>query len=205
MEIVQETEDLRIQRSRTSLQRALFELCVEQGFAVVTVRDITTRARVNRSTFYRHYLDKFDLLNQYFDQLQAQVVQAAANVEKMSNGAPERLPAGLLLLVNHVAANADFYRVMLGPKGDQAFTHRFRQLSEQRYRTLFARFNQASNPPDPPVDLQIQYISYAFVGAILWWLENDQPVTAERFALWLSQLSMRTAGLTLEWLPQPSQ
>lgn len=171
----------------------------------VTVRDITERARVNRSTFYPHYLDKFDLLNQYLDQLQAQVVQAAANAEKTNNRAPERVPAGLLLLVKHVAANAEFYRVMLSPRGDQAFTHRFRQLSEQRYRSLFARFNQAANPQDPPVEMQLQYISHAFVGAIFWWLENDQPVTAERFALWLSQLSMRTAGLTLEWLPQPSQ
>jgi hypothetical protein len=63
------TEDLRVQRTRKLLQQALIELTVEKGFAAITVRDITKRAMVNRSTFYRHYLDKFDLLEQYMNEL----------------------------------------------------------------------------------------------------------------------------------------
>ncbi|MBV9790850.1 MAG: helix-turn-helix transcriptional regulator, partial [Chloroflexi bacterium] len=76
-EIVQGAEDVRVQRSRMLIQHALFELTVEQGFAAVTVRDIARRAQINRSTFYRHYLDKYDVLNQYLDQLQADVADAA--------------------------------------------------------------------------------------------------------------------------------
>lgn len=55
------TEDLRVLRTRKLLQQAFIELTVEKGFATLTVRDITKRAMVNRSTFYRHYLDKYDL------------------------------------------------------------------------------------------------------------------------------------------------
>ena len=51
-------EDLRVRRTRKLLQQALIEGTVEKGFAALTVRDITGRAMVNRSTFYRHYLDK---------------------------------------------------------------------------------------------------------------------------------------------------
>lgn len=193
-----ETEDIRIQRSRTALQQALFALSVEKGFAAVTVRDLTQRAQVNRSTFYRHYLDKYDVLNQYFDHLQAQVAQAAAHAEQSGDSAPERVPAGLLLLVRHVLEYAEFYRVMLGAHGDQAFVHRFRQLPEQRYRALFARFDKAATPQELPAALQLQYISYAFVGAMLWWLENAQPVPAEQLALWLGQLSMASAGFPRE-------
>lgn len=58
-------EDLRVRRSRKLLQQAFIELTVEKGFANLTVRDVTERAMVNRSTFYRHYLDKYDLLEQY--------------------------------------------------------------------------------------------------------------------------------------------
>lgn len=187
-----------MQRSRIALQQALFALSVEKGFAAVTVRDLTQRAQVNRSTFYRHYLDKYDLLNQYFDHLQAQVAQAAANAEQAGDSAPERVPAGLLLLVRHVQEHAEFYQVMLGAHGDQAFVHRFRQLPEQRYRVLFARFDKAATPQEPPAALQLQYISYAFVGAVLWWLENAQPVPAEQLALWLGQLSMASAGFPRE-------
>jgi AcrR family transcriptional regulator len=190
-------EDLRVQRSRASIQRALFELTVEKGYASVTVRDIALRARVNRSTFYRHYLDKDDLLDQYLDQLQGHVAEAAARAEQARGTLPERVPAGLLLLVQHVQEHAAFYRVMLGKDGDQAFSHRFRGLSEQRYRHLFARAGRAPNSHSPPAELQLHYISAAFVGAVLWWLEHNFPCTAEQFALWLGQLSMTSAGLTL--------
>ncbi len=197
-------EDLRVQRTRKLLQQALFELAIEKGFAAVTVRDIADRAMVNRSTFYRHYLDKYDLLNQYLDRLQALTSEAASSAEKAGPTSPESVPAGLLVLVRHVQEHADFYRVMLGQHGDQAFTHRFRQLSEKRYRYLFSRHAEAHDPKAPPTDMRLSYISYAGVGAMLWWLENDQPCSPEQLAIWLGQLHMTSAGLTLQRLNPPS-
>ena len=61
-------EDLRVRRTRKLLQQAFLECTIEKGFAALTVRDITERAMVNRSTFYRHYLDKYDLLEQYINE-----------------------------------------------------------------------------------------------------------------------------------------
>ncbi|MBV9787786.1 MAG: TetR family transcriptional regulator C-terminal domain-containing protein, partial [Chloroflexi bacterium] len=92
----------------------------------------------------------------------------------------------------------------LGKRGDSVFTYRFRQLSEQRYRHLFSRFNKTTSPQEPPVEMQLHYISYAFVGAVLWWLEHDLPFTAEQFTTWLSRLSMTTAGISIEQLLSPS-
>lgn len=190
-------EDLRVQRTRKLLQEALFELTLEKGFAAVTVRDIAERAMVNRSTFYRHYLDKHDLLDQYLDSLQTLTAGAAASAEKASRSEPESVPAGLLVLVKHVQEYADFYRVMLGRNGDQAFTHRFRQLAENRYRHLFSRMGEVTDPGAPPHDLKLSYISYAGVGAILWWLENGRPISPQQFAIWLGRLNLTSAGLSL--------
>jgi AcrR family transcriptional regulator len=190
------SQDLRVQRTRNLLQQALFELTIEKGFAAVTVRDIAARAMVNRSTFYRHYLDKHDLLSQHLDELQAQIADAAQMGE--SQTAPDSVPAGLLLLIRHVQEYADFYGVMLGPNGDSAFTHRFRQFSERRFRYLFSRRGQAADLQSPPDDMKLNYISYASVGAILWWLENGQPTSAEQLAIWLGQLNMTSAGLPLQ-------
>jgi AcrR family transcriptional regulator len=195
-------EDVRIQRTRKLLQQALIDLTVEMGFATITVRDITNRAMVNRSTFYRYYLDKFDLLNQYMDEVQAATAEAALVSEK--TGLMSGVPAGLLLLVKQVEANADFYRVMLGRKGDPAFVERFRQNSEGRYRYLFSQYPLAVDPKNAPVEMKLAYISHAGVGAILWWLENDMPCSPEQLAIWLGQLSMTSAGLAgVQKLPKP--
>ena len=188
-------EDLRVQRTRKLLQQALIELTVEMGFAVVTVREITNRAMVNRSTFYRHYLDKYDLLNRYMDDVQAQVAEAALLAEKTAQTSPETVPSGLLVLVKHVQQNADFYGAMLGQHGDQFFIQRFRQMSEKRYHFLLSQHKEAHDAKAPPIAMKLSYISYAGIGAILWWLENDQPCSPEQLAIWLGQLSMTSAGL----------
>jgi AcrR family transcriptional regulator len=199
----EEKEDLRVRRTRKLLQEALLELTVEMGFAAVTVRDITERAMVNRSTFYHHYLDKYDLLKQYMDEVQGLVSEAALSAEKTAKTSPERVPSGLLVLIKHVQEYAEFYRVMLGQNGDPAFTQRFRQMSETRYRYLFSQFGGQTDPKAPPIEMKLSYISYAGVGAILWWLENDQPCTPEQLAIWLGQLSMTAAGLSQMLVSKP--
>lgn len=46
------------------IQQALISLIRQNGFKAVTVGAILQKARVSRGTFYRYYLDKFDLLAQ---------------------------------------------------------------------------------------------------------------------------------------------
>src|SRR6266545_2878599 len=65
----QQPEDLRVRRTRKLLTQALIELTIEKGFAALTVQDIADRAMVNRATFYRHYLDKHDLLDRYMNEV----------------------------------------------------------------------------------------------------------------------------------------
>lgn len=56
-------QDPRIIRTRKLLQTALLELMQEKPFQSISIGDITSRATLNRATFYLHYLDKFDLLS----------------------------------------------------------------------------------------------------------------------------------------------
>ncbi len=188
-----ETEDLRVRRTRKLLQNALIELTVEKGFASLTVQDIADRAMVNRSTFYRHYLDKYDLLEQYVKDLVATEVA----VEEKPGQRWEGAPSGLVRLLKHIQAHGDFYRVMLGPKGDPVFTQQFRKLVEDRFRHLIATLGVEDEQHASPLDLRLSFISYADIGAVLWWLENDQPCTAEQLALWLNQLTSASAGFAL--------
>ena len=191
----EQKEDLRIQRTRGLILNAFIELVVEKGFAAVTVQDITERAMVNRSTFYRHYLDKFDLVDKYLEQvyeLVSEVEVTAENVGMMH----EESPSGLVRMLKHVEAHGDFYRVMLGPKGDPHFTERFLKMPEKRFR-YFLSLKPADNSPNAlPVDLRLNYIAYADVGAILWWLDNNQPCSVEQLARWLNVLTSASAGFT---------
>ena len=70
----QMVQDRRIRRTRRQLQRAMLELLQEKDVRSITVQELTQRADINRGTFYAHYRDIFDLLEQMerdlFDRLE---------------------------------------------------------------------------------------------------------------------------------------
>lgn len=68
---MRDSTDLRVQKNIESIEKAFITLINEKTFQQVTVQNITNLARINRSTFYSHYDDKFDLL----DSLIAKVIE----------------------------------------------------------------------------------------------------------------------------------
>lgn len=58
------SNDLRVQKTKKIIKESFFELVEEKGYAKVTVMDITKKAMINRNTFYLHYVDKEDLIDQ---------------------------------------------------------------------------------------------------------------------------------------------
>ena len=59
--------DKRIIRTREQITDAFFELLEEKGFQQMSVQDISSRANINRATFYDHYEDKTDLFKSIVD------------------------------------------------------------------------------------------------------------------------------------------
>lgn len=55
--------EMRTQATKNDLCEAFMELYREKEINRITVGDITARAGYNRGTFYRHYLDIYDLFD----------------------------------------------------------------------------------------------------------------------------------------------
>lgn len=111
---------------------------------------------------------------------------------------PDAPPPGLVNLLKHIQMKADFYRVILGKKGDPAFcAQSFRQYIEHGFRHMLPRGVAQADPGRPPLDLSVSYVLHAGMGAILWWLENDRSCPPEQVAVWLYQLSMADLRLAL--------
>jgi AcrR family transcriptional regulator len=56
-------------RTRNLFKKALIRLLETESFAYISVKDIVETADFNRTTFYNHYLDKFDLLDDLTQEL----------------------------------------------------------------------------------------------------------------------------------------
>lgn len=123
--------DRRIVRTRLVIRDALTELIEEKGFEAVSVKDITTRANINRGTFYLHYRDKFDLL----EQSEAEVIEGIiaiitkATSEDLETYRETGISVSLIVTVfEYIEEHAAFLKAILGPKGDVSFQSQLKAM-----------------------------------------------------------------------------
>jgi len=59
------TTDTRKNRTRKALEDAMAELLADQDFDEITTSQLAKTAGISRSSFYTHYKDKYDMIDQY--------------------------------------------------------------------------------------------------------------------------------------------
>lgn len=62
-------KDLRIVKTLDGIKESFLQCIEEIGFRNMTVKNITQKARINRSTFYKYYSDKYDLRDKYVNSI----------------------------------------------------------------------------------------------------------------------------------------
>ncbi|MFL6555361.1 MAG: TetR/AcrR family transcriptional regulator, partial [Bacillus sp. (in: firmicutes)] len=116
--------DRRIIRTKRLIRDALTELMEEKGFEGLTVRDLTEKADINRGTFYLHYHDKYDLLEQSEAEILNEIEKIAQQINPTHfiNFDSDNEPFPLIIkLFECFHENSSFMKVILGPKGDASF------------------------------------------------------------------------------------
>lgn len=181
--------DRRVIRTRRMIRDALTELVDEKGLSMISVSDITSRADINRGTFYAHYRDLDDLLECSESEVLSGIMEIQEGVlarttlpevfDCYEHGRP--LPYAVALY-DYLRANGPFLRAIMGPHGDPGFTSK---LSSLVMANLFGGvLNEKYR--DSSIPLFRYYIAYyasAQIGVISSWLESGMRETSEEMAL----------------------
>lgn len=166
------TTDRRITRSKSAIKDALVLLLAEKEFSAITVSDIVNRANINRGTFYLHYQDKYDLL----EQIQKDVLIDLSNISRQ---AKKRKVSGenntdplhrlILLLLEYIRDHADVMTAILGLPGDESFAVRMRDLMEESFKQhIYPGLDIEKS--QVPWNYMIAYLFNAHIGVIRCWL-----------------------------------
>ena len=67
-------EDLRIRKTKASLYKSLLQLMEDTPFEEIKVNRICQLSMINRSTFYDHFNDKYELLSSFIQDLKNELV-----------------------------------------------------------------------------------------------------------------------------------
>ncbi|WP_202800968.1 TetR/AcrR family transcriptional regulator [Salinibacterium sp. PAMC 21357] len=172
--------DARVERTRRSLQQALFALTQEHPFDEVTVSEIVERAGVNRSSFYQHYADKETLLAFAIEAAADEAGVQLVDLDPLSTNPPPALENYL----SHLDSNAAVYASALGPRGSAFVASRLRARLN-----LIVRQGILDHDPDAPdgigLDIASASITGATFGIIDAWLTMTPRPPARTAADWI--------------------
>jgi AcrR family transcriptional regulator len=179
-----EHADLRVRRTHKLLWEALMAELSERTFEEITVTDICERAMVHRTTFYKHYEDKYALLEQGIRQMYDDLLVEEEH-KPPSAYSVEYPPPYFILLFEHAAQHQHFYKLMLCGEG----IGRFQKLVKE-YIAGVASAKVRELPPTNqhlavPLAMHAQFIAGAALSLLAWWLENDMPLSPYQMAQYL--------------------
>lgn len=175
--------DPRVLRTRQLIRDAFIELLHELELEKITVNRIAERATINRVTFYLHYQDIPDMIDRLADDM---INEIHAILKEAPNKSGFNMEI-MIKLLEHIAENSRFYKVLLASKRIPVFTERLMKLIAD-FITSRMNILEASLTLNVQKDIAIWYGSSAIIGTIVFWLRNDLPYTPIFLATQLSEL-----------------
>ena len=187
--------DLRIIRTKEAIRNALVELIDEKGFEAITVKDITTRARINRGTFYAHYQDKFDLMTKCEDEIMLEMSRIAKQtfpglIATLETNSSTEIPFPFAVSIfEYINENSGFMKAVLGPKGDLSFQTRLKNFM---WKTLGNDANALIKEENLRIPGQylFSYVASAHIGIIQQWLSSGRKESPQEMAEILSTITI---------------
>lgn len=110
--ILKEKTDLRIVKTKKILFNSLLNLMKIKNFEKIKISDICEESLVNRSTFYAHYDDKYELLIDLFEERKLSLLKDFEDNENKAFS-KEYLMELLSILIDHIEENKEIYSSIL--------------------------------------------------------------------------------------------
>ena len=175
--------------TKAEIKTALIDLINKKDLEAITVADIAREAKINRGTFYLHYLDKADLVLQ----LKKEVTDAL--IEILTIGPPSSITSKreMDLLTHDMSLKAlhylhreqDFINALLSSKGDPSFLRELKDVYRQKVLLTFSDVIDTTietKLPFVPKDYVEEIILSGMVTVILHWLHKGTIESPETIA-----------------------
>lgn len=179
-------EQKRKTNTKENIKKAFIKLIKDKGFDSLTVSDLAREANINRGTFYLHYLDKYDLL----DQLEKDIIEdleeiLLTNSELEKTDDPiELIPYEKILeALYYIKEDYHFIEALAGDGGDPNFIQNIENvISEMIQSKIEETDNQLRSEDYLPADYAEKIFLSSVVTIIDLWIEKGTYESPEQIA-----------------------
>ncbi len=171
-------EDVRIYKTKKNISEALIILLNEKDFNQITIKDICSRSLISKSTFYSHYVDKYDLMekivNKYAVFLKNEIKL------RFKSGNQGNVAQVLEMIMDQIAANKTEIATLLNvhvPFADLRV-----ELETILYQTCLSYLNEKLSDSSASIDYLAQLYTANAMVHINWTLKGDKDRSAIELA-----------------------
>jgi AcrR family transcriptional regulator len=173
---VDKTIDLRIRRTHKLIFDALTSLLTEKAFEDIRISDICDRAMVHRTTFYKHFEDKYQLLDFSLEKTLAGFREKSMNSTSDINSREYYINL-IRHLFEHMHENKKLYSI--GLLNDGSTTKLLKRTVIECIKSSLESNVENGIKLAVPTPIISEFYSAAIVNLARWWLENNTPVSID--------------------------
>ena len=168
-------------QTRENLIQAFWGLYRQKKIEHITIKNITTRAGYNRSTFYEYFADIYDLLNQFEDTLLEYLKEQI--LKSLEGGLNDDI---IQKLEDVYEFKGDYLGILLGENGDPNFVKKLKTVMRS---TLVGTFRL------PEKEIHTSYIfefgMSAIIGTVTHWHQSKRDLPAKEMVRLLRSMLER--------------
>lgn len=157
--------DRKTRYTRMALQDSLMELMRDKPINKITIKELCEKADLNRTTFYAHYTDQYDLLRKIGDESLAWAKEAITVLTEKTD-AHETMKV-LESICQYLAQNSKHLQILMSEQGDTDFQKELLILIYQQ-----CGINPAADHNGDKAELYFRFVVTGSVGLIQHWLKT---------------------------------
>lgn len=189
--------DKRVRYTKMFLKESLIHYMQQKPISRITVKELCEKAEINRATFYSHYQDQYDLLQQTEQELIDDVNRCVHSLVEAPN--EDRLRQVTLEIIKIIDANLACVRVLWGRNGDMKFQENMAQIFHDQFISLLP----VSSKEEPfENEFTYLYTINGCIGIIRKWIFDDHDlISPERLTCMILRISNANALIRTQGRP----
>lgn len=178
--------DLRVIKTKKILFDTLLKLMKQKNFEKIKISDICEEALINRSTFYAHYEDKYELLVDLFEnQKQLLLNDLGENENELSS--KKYIMKLLSVLIDYIDDNRNIYSAILSHNQNGFLIDFLIDVIEKDASTRLKN-NYDIKESDLPLDIIVKFYAGGIINIGISWLTRSENYTKDELLDYIDKL-----------------
>lgn len=183
---MKEKIDLRVIKTKKILFESLLKLMKNRNFEKIKISDICEESLVNRSTFYAHYQDKYELLIELFEEEKKLLLKDLEDNDNIIFS-KEYLMELLSILIDHLDENKEMYEAILANNRNGILID-FLIDAIERDASERLKNNNGIIDSDIPLDIVVKFYAGGLINIVITWITKKEKYSKEELLSYIDKL-----------------